>query len=201
MKISFVKKILVLSFVLFLFFNIFDSPVKAIDFTPQIAIGNFKGKMPINGNSIGLYITEIYTYLIGVVGILATVVMMIGGVIWITSGGNASRVGEAKAWIGGALMGLVLALASFTILNTVNPDLVSMKNLDITTIDAIGCCLKNGKASYLSEEKCTGGSFSKDKKPNYDKTDCIDKNDYSGPEALGSGVSTSYGEIVPTGND
>jgi hypothetical protein len=158
MKIGFVRKIFVVLFVSFLFFNIFSLPVlAAIDFTPQIAIGKFAGKIQIDGNSIGLYITEIYTYFIGIVGILATVVMMIGGVVWITAGGNASRVGEAKAWISGALMGLVLALASFTILNTINPDLVSMKKLNITPIDSVvmGCCEKDGThLGTLTEDEC-----------------------------------------------
>ncbi len=138
MKIDFVKKILMVSFMLLLFFNIFSLPVSAgIKFTPQIAIGSFVGDMEIDSDSIGKYIMEVYKYLIGIVGILATVVMMIGGVIWITSGGNASLVGNAKAWISGALMGLVLALSSYTLLHTINPDLVSIKNLDIKSVKGI----------------------------------------------------------------
>ncbi len=80
------------------------------------------------------YIEAVYKYLIGIVGILATVVMMIGGVIWITAGGNASRIGEAKAWIGGALMGLVLALSSYTILYQINDETVKMKPISYTQI-------------------------------------------------------------------
>ena len=33
---------------------------------------------------------------------------------------------EAKKWIWGALSGLILALAAYLILNTINPDLVSL---------------------------------------------------------------------------
>ncbi len=103
---------------------------QAIEFIPQVGIDKEfeKGKTKtIDEYSIGKYIQSIYKYAIGIVGILATVVMMFGGVIWITAGGNAERVGNAKSWIGAALTGLVLALTSYLILTTINPDLVNFK--------------------------------------------------------------------------
>ena len=73
--------------------------------------------------------------------------MMIGGVIWITAGGNASRIGEAKAWIGGALMGLVLALSSYTILYQINAEATKIKPIVYTKVEEIimGCCAKGEK--------------------------------------------------------
>ena len=170
-----IKKILLISFACFLFFNIFNLPASAaIEFTPQVAIGGFTG--PISTDSIGKYITEVYKYLIGIVGILATVVMMIGGVIWIGAGGNASRISEAKAWISGALMGLVLTLSSYMILNTINPDLVTMKKLDIKPIKPLGCCeiTINGekKAIYTANSDCASG-WSDKLKVNYSGTECV----------------------------
>jgi len=193
MKINFTKKIIAFSFFLVFIFAL-TLPVLAADennnenlkhYKFQIPIGKLK-EMNINGNSIGIYISEIYKYLIGIVGILATVVIMIGGVIWMTAGGNASRIGEAKAWIGGALMGLVLALSSYTILNTIDPDLVSLKNINVTPIDEIGCCFENGKAEYSSQKKCSGIWHSK-QRPNYDHTKCIDKDGID----VGPGTNTS----------
>ncbi len=78
---------------------------------------------------LGEYIAGIYKYAIGIVGILAAVVLMIGGVMWIVAGGNATAIGEAKAWIGASLTGLIIALCSYTILYQVNPALVSFKPL------------------------------------------------------------------------
>ena len=97
-----------------------------IEFKPQIPIEGFTGG-EIKETFIGEYIIAIYKYAIGVVGILAAVVMMFGGVRWIMAGGNASAISEAKAWIAAALTGLLLTLGSWMILNTVNPDLVNMK--------------------------------------------------------------------------
>lgn len=83
---------------------------------------------------IAEYIAGVYKYAIGIIGILATVVMMIGGVIWITAGGNASSIGEAKAWIGASLTGLVIALSSYMILYQINPKLVAWGPLKISKV-------------------------------------------------------------------
>jgi len=115
------------------------APSQAIDFVPQVGIGDDFKKgasttVPSSTKMIGDYINAIYKYAIGIVGILAAVVLMFGGVLWITAGGNAERIGNAKSRIGAALTGLVLTLASYTILYTVNPDLVNFK---ITTIQNV----------------------------------------------------------------
>ena len=115
-----------------------------INFIPQVTVGDFTAKeaKPITPNSIGEYIVAIYKYAIGIVGILAAVVMMFGGVRWIMAGGNASAISEAKAWIGAALTGLLLALGSWMILNTVNPTLVTIQPINPQKAENIvyGCC-------------------------------------------------------------
>lgn len=80
---------------------------------------------------IGEYIAAIYKYAIGIVGILAAIVLMIGGVMWIIAGGNPTTIGEAKSWIGASLTGLILALCSYLILYQINPALVNFKSLKI----------------------------------------------------------------------
>ncbi len=107
------------------------------------------------GKTIGVYITSIYKYGISVVGILATIVIMIGGLIWITSMGNASRVSNAKDWIGAALTGLALAMFSYTLLFIINPDLVELKPLNPESAEAISA---NKKMSLPnSPEDVLGG--------------------------------------------
>jgi hypothetical protein len=104
-----------------------------VKFQPQINIPvkDFeKAKDPQSlkaGTAIGYYIQSIYKYAIGIVGILAAVVLMFGGIVWLTAGGNQTRIGEAKAWIGASLTGLVIALTSYMILWTVNPALVQFR--------------------------------------------------------------------------
>ena len=126
---------------------------QAANFTPQVDIGTeFRGEQTINGNSIGNYIKIIYKYAIGIVGILAAVILMIAGVIWLTAGGNASQITEAKAWITASLTGLILALCSYLILATVNPALVEFKPLKITDIANIKLTI-NADAGVKELEK------------------------------------------------
>ena len=137
-------------------------------FQPQIGIGDdFKKGAEISVGDVvtkdGIkyfvsdllpkYINAIYKYAIGIVGILAAVVLMVGGVIWITAGGNPTRIGEAKAWIGASLTGLVLVLGAYTILKTINPELIALKSISIRQIENLkyGCCSieENGENKNL----------------------------------------------------
>lgn len=85
-------------------------------------------------NWIAEYIAAVYKYAIGVVGILATVVLMIGGIVWITAGGDSSRITEAKAWITASLTGLIIALSSYMILYQINPRLLDFGPLRIARV-------------------------------------------------------------------
>ena len=91
-----------------------------------------------SGNWLGLYIKAIYQYAIGIVGILAAVVLMFGGLLWLTAGGNTGQVTEAKEWIKASLTGLILALSSYMILYVVNPDLTIFQPLNIPSIKSTG---------------------------------------------------------------
>lgn len=90
--------------------------------------------IPGSTASIAKYVRVVYKYAIGIVGILAAVVLMVGGVMWIVAGGNSTAIGEAKSWIGASLTGLVLALMSYLILATINPALVDLKTTQIKTV-------------------------------------------------------------------
>ena len=134
------KNKIIQSALLFLLVLFFAFPVFAADeisFTPQIAIpGSDKitSNDLKNGTAIGKYITIIYNYSIGAVGILATITMMWGGVRWLTAGGNKEAVADAQSWIKGSLTGLVLMMCSYIILHTVNPDLTYFRPIVITPI-------------------------------------------------------------------
>jgi len=109
---------------------------------------NKEGKtvLTVNGNTIGNFVLTLYKLAVNVVGVLATVVMMFGGILWITAGGNAGKVDNAKSWIAAAATGLVLTLASYTLLNTISPDLVNFKSINPQKPEAnpSGCCEPSG---------------------------------------------------------
>jgi len=64
-----------------------------------------------------------YYFIIGVAGLAAFVMLVTGGVKYLTSAGNPSAIGDAKDRIKSALLGLLIILMSWLILQVINPDL------------------------------------------------------------------------------
>lgn len=90
----------------------------------QLSIA-FNGKTEVK--DLGEYIKLIYAFLVGAAGVIAATLIIKGGFEYITAGGASERVGAAKKTIGSAVFGLLLVLASYTLLNTINPDLVHLR--------------------------------------------------------------------------
>ena len=63
--------------------------------------------------------TTIINWVIGVLGIVAVVVMIMGGVTYMTSSGDAGKVKKAKDTILYGLIGLIVAALAFAIVNFV----------------------------------------------------------------------------------
>ena len=51
--------------------------------------------------------------LLGFMGIIAVVIILLGGFRWMTAAGNEDKVAEAKRIIGAGVIGLVIVLTSF----------------------------------------------------------------------------------------
>jgi hypothetical protein len=89
------------------------------------------GEYTCKVNWLGEYITWIYNYALKVAGILAAIVMMAGGVMWLISGGDAGKVGQAKEMIIGSITGLIILFSSYLLLIQINPDLVNFRPITI----------------------------------------------------------------------
>jgi len=76
---------------------------------------------------IGGYISAVYQWLLGAVAVFAVIIIMVGGIQYMLAGGSSSGVTEAKKRIFGALIGIFILLGAYLILNTVNPQLLSLK--------------------------------------------------------------------------
>ncbi|NTV44397.1 MAG: hypothetical protein HGA67_01725 [Candidatus Yonathbacteria bacterium] len=93
------------------------------------------------------YFSNIYTVAIASAGVLAVLMFAIGGIQYMFSGaGGAKSNGRTK--MVNAVFGIILALAAWLILNTINPDLV---NLGMTLPDAT-------VRGVVAETEGTGGS-------------------------------------------
>ena len=114
----------------------------AFEFKPQVGIGTFKaGKgVPVSPYLLGNYIKEIYKYLIGIIGIVASAVIMFSGFQWIMAAGSQQKITEARDWISAAIGGLALALLSWLILNTINPATLKIARIEPLVVTGEGCC-------------------------------------------------------------
>ena len=138
-------------------------------FTPQIAIPNSEITGTIDVSSadkdgylvsslIARYITAIYDYGISIAGILAAIMLMAGGVIWLTSGGDSGKVEQSKKIIIGSITGIFILFSAYIILNTVNPKLVKMQGVPLIIPENINytyliCChqTKGGTKTKVRE--------------------------------------------------
>ncbi len=69
------------------------------------------------------YISFLFNFVMGVGGAIAFAALVFGGFRYMTSAGNPETMSDAKSRIKGAILGLCLLLASFIILDQINPQI------------------------------------------------------------------------------
>lgn len=79
------------------------------------------------------YVASVYNLGLWVIGISALFMLTVGGFMYVTSAGNTSSANTAKSVIKDALIGLVLGLSAWLIVNTINPDLTTLNISGIST--------------------------------------------------------------------
>jgi hypothetical protein len=123
------KKILLITTLLIILWSLFAAFSAWAGYKIEVSIPGG----PTSGESVTLtqYIRYLYLFGLGAVGIAALGVLVTAGFRYMLSDTIDSK-DEAKKMIQGALSGLVLALAAYLILNTINPDLVKLKKPETT---------------------------------------------------------------------
>jgi len=120
-------------------------------------IKNLEGDMVPAVCSLSDYIQGMYRLLIGTGALFAVIMIIIAGYQWIFAGGSADKTGAAKKRIFGAVVGLILALLSFIILNTITPRLVALRVPDVEPVKGIefteGETCQNSKYLIKEEQK------------------------------------------------
>lgn len=75
--------------------------------------------LPLSNISVAGVIGRVINALLGIVGALALLLFVWGGLTWMTAAGDSSKVDKAKKTITWAALGLLAIFASYTILNLV----------------------------------------------------------------------------------
>ena len=82
----------------------------------QASLGiEWGGSTGLGSRDIKETITAVLNVLLGFLGIIAVIIILLGGFKWMTAAGNDDKIGEAKKLIGAGIIGLVIILAAYAI--------------------------------------------------------------------------------------
>ena len=73
----------------------------------------------LNTSDLKAAVIRIINWVLGLLGIIAVIMILIGGFQWMTAGGNEEKVEKAKKIISAAIVGLIIILLAWAIVNFV----------------------------------------------------------------------------------
>lgn len=132
------------------------------------AAGDFKLQVPIGGLSeitlcdghldgsmtcegITKFIVAIYEWLIRAAVIAGMLVFVIAGIAWMSARGNTEQTKKAQDLIKDTLVGLALALGSYTLLWAISPQLVTLNPFESQKIDMDVHKLREGMITDITK--------------------------------------------------
>ncbi|KKS39931.1 MAG: hypothetical protein UV02_C0051G0005 [Candidatus Kuenenbacteria bacterium GW2011_GWA2_42_15] len=86
--------------------------------TPALAVDiglNYAAQVGLASGELRSSAVGVIQSLLGVLGILALIIVLIGGFRWMTAGGNEEKVADARKTLQAAVIGLLIILASYGI--------------------------------------------------------------------------------------
>lgn len=92
---------------------------------PSLGLTNFAQQSQLGNQPLPQTTAKIINAFISILGVVAVVIILIGGFKWMTSGGAEEKVGEARQLIMAGIIGLVIVLAAYAIARFVIDQLVT----------------------------------------------------------------------------
>src|SRR3989344_2759619 len=103
-------------------------------------------------STIGNVIRYAFIFGVSIIGIAALFNLIIAGAQWTSAGGNANMIASAKKRIVATLSAVVLLLASYLILVTINPELVQLREPRLAGfIESANCNLIENCTDYTKD--------------------------------------------------
>lgn len=108
---------------------------------------------------ISEYVFGVYDYLLSIAGVLAVVMLMAAGLLWIVSGGDATRISQAKKMINGSILGLMLLVSLSLLLEYINPELnkktaISLEIIKRKSLEDLAVGRRNNSANTYKNSGC-----------------------------------------------
>jgi glucose uptake protein GlcU len=88
---------------------ILPATVSADYLIPNDSMGTVSGTDPVQ------LIVDVTKKVLMIVGVLSVLIIIVGGIMYMISGGNDDKTANAKNWIMAAIIGLVVALLGYAI--------------------------------------------------------------------------------------
>ena len=87
--------------------------------------GEIQNRIGLGNRDPRAIAASVINIILGFLGIVAVVIILLGGFKWMTAGGGEDKVGEAKKLIMAGAIGLIIIIASFAIATFVLNSLMS----------------------------------------------------------------------------
>ncbi len=106
----------------FLWFNEF---VSAQTTPPDLGLAPVGSAIGLPATDIRMVVANIIRTILGILGILAVSLVLYGGYVWMTAGGNEEKVSQAKQILSNSVIGLVIILSAYSLTSFVINRLVA----------------------------------------------------------------------------
>lgn len=103
----------------------------------QLLYRGTDGNIYMSAPFLAELIAAMYRWSVAVIAILATIMIIVAGVQWLSSAGNPDTITRAKKRIVNAVIGIILAVGSYTLLSILNPDLINFNALELRYVQGI----------------------------------------------------------------
>ena len=99
---------------------------------------------------------NLYNFFLKYLGALALLLFVIGGIQFITAGGNQEKVAKARKLLTGTTVGLIIVMGSFVIIQQIQKALTVEEDYQIKSTGVKAACSIEGGtcAIYNSKEEC-----------------------------------------------
>lgn len=87
--------------------------------------GQVSTELGLPNQDVRVTIARVIRVAMSLLGIVMVVIVLYGGFLWMTAGGNEDKVGEAKKWIYSGVVGLIIILSAYAISTFVISQLVT----------------------------------------------------------------------------
>ena len=104
-------------------FKVFGN--EGLDIDINNATPNVIGGTDADGSQLGTSVGSILNIIIGSLGVIAVIVIIIGGVLYMTSSGDSGKVKKAKDTILYGVIGLIICVLAAAIVNFVIDNVIN----------------------------------------------------------------------------